>query len=101
MSVCSEHGLPNSSLCKSMTWTFVNSNFTPLTYVGSVCRRYLLAWQDCTIGPSFVDNNISISVFESQAEIEQLAVEAYPLIGWCLLRGGLISQVYTYNVDQG
>ena len=99
MSDCSEHGLPNPSLCKSMTWSFMNSSFNPQIYVGSVCRNHLLAWQNCTIGSSVVDN-ISISVMESQAEIEQLAVQTYDVIGWCLLHKELTSQVCTYNIDR-
>ena len=78
---CSEHGLQNSSLCNSNTWVLVNSSYNLETYVGSVCKPHLLAWQDCTIGVSDLDT-VAVNVTKSQAESEKLAIESFDALGW-------------------
>ena len=76
---CGGYGLPNSSACTSMIWKLKNSSYNPEPYIGSVCRSYLLAWQDCAVGPMDSDI-IVINASQDQTENEQLAVETYQVI---------------------
>ena len=80
ISDCSKHGLQNSSLCNSNSWILVNSSYNLETYVGSVCKEHLLAWQDCTIGVAVV-HIIPINVTRSQAESEEQAIESIATLG--------------------
>ena len=72
MSDCGGYGLPNISVCNSMIWKFKNSTKNSEPYFGSVCRLYLLEWQDCAVGPT--DSGIIlINSSQDQTENEQLA----------------------------
>ena len=80
MSDCGGYGIPNSSACSSITWELVNSSYnTPQLYTGSVCRSYLLAWQDCAIGPTDL-GNVVINASQDQAVTEQLLSDTFQAI---------------------
>ena len=81
MSDCGEYGVPNSSVCSSMIWEFLNStSFVPEAYVGSACTSYLLSWQNCVVGPT--DSSvIVIDATIPQAENEELALDTLDVIG--------------------
>ena len=84
MSDCVGYGIPNSSACSSIMWELVNSSYnTPQLYTGSVCRPYLLAWQDCAIGPTD-SGNIVINASQDQAVTERLLSDTIQSIGRCL-----------------
>ena len=81
MSDCVGYGVPNASACSSKFWEFVNSSYnTPELYIGSVCRSFLLAWQDCAIGP--IDSaNIVINATQDQMITEEDINETVQTIG--------------------
>ena len=81
MSDCGGYGVPNPFTCSSKFWEYVNSSYnTPELYIGSVCRSYLLAWQDCAIGP--IDSaSIVINATQAQTITENDLSETVQAIG--------------------
>ena len=64
-----------------MIWQFQNSSYyVPEAYTGSVCRSYLLAWQDCAVGPTD-SGNVAINAFQDQTMTEQLLSETIKAVG--------------------
>ena len=81
MSDCGGYGVPNSSVCSSRIWEFVNSSYNaPELYTGSACWSYLLTWQDCAIGP-IGSSNIAINATQDQIITEQLLSNVIKEIG--------------------
>ena len=86
MSDCGGHGIPNSSACSSKIMEFVNSSYTtPQLYTGSLCKSYLLAWQECIIGPTD-SSTVVINASEDQAVTEQMLLDTFQALGRCLHR---------------
>ena len=78
------YSLPNSSDCSATTWLLDDSSCNaPEIYTGSVCRTYLLAWQNCAIGPKQSDA-LAINATTDQADMEQLVIQIFEALGQCL-----------------
>ena len=96
MSDCGGYGLPNSSACSSIMWELVNDSYNAEVYTGSVCRSYLLGWQECMIGPT--DSGIvAINSSQNQTDTEKLAVESLQVLGKTVHEAQFLLNVRCFN----
>ena len=86
--------------CNSLFWAVENRQCNPVAYTGSVCKEALLDWQNCIDRQTRLAT-IIISLSESQAELEEQAMQALDAISEWNNSTATLTWVLFVEVDTG